>query len=198
MLSRLRMYFLFGLTFIGLALFFSRDQAVAQNVTGQISGRLDDPSGSVVTGASVELTNDLTHQTRKTESKSNGEFVFVELLPGVYSVKVEHPGFRTFQQSRIEVTATERVTLGPLHLQVGDVSSSVTVESESARVQTESSERVGLISTSQVENTPLRGRDYVGLLKLLPGVTDTVTRDAPEAAMSDSQRRPGRSGADHH
>jgi len=156
----------------------------AQNLTGQISGRVDDPSGSVVARASVQLTNDLTQQVRKTETNSSGEFLFVELLAGTYSIRIDQTGFRPYQQTKIEVSAAERVTLPALHLQVGDVSSTVTVQSESARVQTESSERVGLISASQVQNTPLRGRDYVGLLKLLPGVTDLVSRDAPGGTMA--------------
>jgi hypothetical protein len=162
----------------------SLQSADAQNLTGQISGRVDDPSGSVIVGAPVELVNELNKQARQTQTDSTGGFLFVELLPGSYSLRIQQPGFRPIFQTKVEVTAAERVALPPIHLEVGDVSSTVTVQSESARVQTESSERAGLISAGQVENTPLRGRDYVGLLKLLPGVTDLVTRDAPGGTMA--------------
>ncbi len=155
-----------------------------QGLSGQISGHVDDTSGRPIVACTVQLTNDLTKQVREMQTDSTGGFVFVELLRGNYSVRVVQPGFRPHEEKAIEVSANERVSLSPIKLQLGDVASTVTVQGDQARVQTASSERAGLISASQIENTPLRGRDYIGLLKLLPGVVDVVTRDAPGGSMA--------------
>ncbi|HYW44691.1 MAG TPA: TonB-dependent receptor [Bryobacteraceae bacterium] len=153
--------------------------AAGQGLSGQISGHVNDPSGSSVVGCTVQLTNELTKQVREAQTDSTGSFVFVELLPGDYSIGVTQAGFRPYAQKSIEVSANERVALRPIQLQLGDITSTVTVQAEAARVQTDSSERSGLINTAQMENIPQRGRDYMGELKVLPGVIDLVTRDAP-------------------
>ena len=160
------------------------NRVAGQGLSGQISGHVDDTSGRSIVGCTVQLTNDLTKQVREVQTDASGTFVFVELLRGNYSVRVTQAGFRPHEEKAIEVSANERVALNPIRLQLGDVASTVTVQGDQARIQTASSERAGLISASQIENTPLRGRDYVGLLKLLPGVFDVVTRDAPGGAMA--------------
>ena len=171
------------LIYVCLIVSFTAQHASAQ-LSGQISGHIDDASGQSVAACAVELTSDLTRQVRKTVTDAAGGFVFVELLRGNYSIRVIHPGFRPHEERAIEVSANERVALNPIRLQLGDVTSTITVQGDQARVQTASAERSGLISSDQIANTPLRGRDYVGLLKLLPGVVDTVTRDAPGAGMA--------------
>ena len=173
-----------SILFVMALIVFTSGRTSGQGLSGQISGRVDDTSGRSIVGCVVQLTNDLTNQVREVQTDSTGAFVFVELLRGNYSLRVTQAGFRPHLERAIEVSATERVALSPIKLQLGDVSSTVTVASDQARVQTASSERAGLISASQIENTPLRGRDYIGLLKLLPGVVDVVTRDAPGGAMA--------------
>jgi hypothetical protein len=69
--------------------------------------------------------------------------------------------------------------LNRIELQVGDITQTVEVEAETARLQTQSAERGGLISLEQTQSVPLKGRDYLGLLKLLPGIIDTQNRNAP-------------------
>ena len=160
--------------------------------TGQISGRVEDPNAGLVVDSAVRLTNELTKQTREAKTDNTGSFLFVELVPGNYSLNIRREGFRTYEQSRIEVASGERVALPPIRLTIGDVASSVTVEADAARVQTDSSERVGLINPTQIQSTPLRGRDYMGMLKVLPGVVDDTNRDAPGG--STPQLNGGRSG----
>ncbi len=151
----------------------------AQGLTGSISGNVSDPSGSSIAGAPVKLTNTLTNQIREAVTESNGDFVFTQLLPGTFRLEVLAKGFKRYEQNDIVLTATERVVLRRVDLQLGELNQTIEVQAETARLQTQSSERSGLISQDQTQNVPLKGRDYLGLVKLLPGVIDTANRNAP-------------------
>jgi hypothetical protein len=152
---------------------------MGQGLTGQLSGTVVDPSGAAVIGASVDIVNPLTGQTRAAKTSDGGRFVFTELLPGSFSLTVSVPGFKKHAEKNIVVSATERVTLPQITLEVGDVREIVSVTAEGARVQTESAERAGVIGTRQMEELPLKGRSYMGTAKLLPGIIDTANRESP-------------------
>jgi hypothetical protein len=153
--------------------------ASGQGLTGSISGNIVDPSGSAVPGAEIVLTNMGTSQIRQVTSDSNGAFVFTQILPGRFRISVTSPGFSRYEQSDVVLSATERLVLTRIELQLGELTQTVEVQAEAARLQTQSAERSGLISTQQTQNIPLKGRDYIGLLKLLPGVVDNQNRNAP-------------------
>src|SRR4051794_11221253 len=150
-----------------------------QGLTGRLSGSVTDLSGGAVANSAVQLTNTQTSQTRSTNTDNDGRFVFNELLPGTYSVRIENPGFKKFEQSGISVTATERVTLPAIALQLGAVNETISVTGEAIAVQTQSAERSGLITTRQMQELPLKGRSYLGTAKLLPGIIDTANRESP-------------------
>lgn len=144
-----------------------------QTVTGQISGAVVDSTGATVSGAAVTLSNDLTRQTRTVTTGASGEFIFTELIPGAWSIHIAKQGFKAYEQSAIQVSASERVALHQVQLEVGEVTSTIEVTAQSTRVQTDSSERSGLITTTQVENTPSLNRNFLSQFSLLPGVVDT-------------------------
>ncbi len=150
-----------------------------QGLTGTITGNVADPSGSPIPGADITLNNVGTGQNRSTQSDSTGAFVFTQLLPSTYKVTVTSKGFKRYEQTEIVLSATERVVLKRIDLQLGEISQTVEVTAETARLQTQSAERSGLITLEQTQNVPLKGRDYLGLVKLLPGVIDTANRNAP-------------------
>ncbi len=162
-----------------VAMFAATGILSAQGLTGQISGSVTDPSGDAVAGAGVEMVNTGTSQARQVTTDESGAFVFTQLLPGTYRVNVRQAGFKTYEQRDIAVTATERVVLRRIRLELGEVTQTVSVEAEAARLQTQSAERSGLINEQQYQKLALKGRDYLGLLKLLPGVVDTRNREAP-------------------
>ena len=150
-----------------------------QGLTGQLSGTLTDAQGSVVPNAQVEIRNEETARIVTVVADSEGNFVVPQLLPGTYTVTVTASGFKKFERKGIPVTANERVPLGRIALEVGDVSQTVTITAEQTFVKTESAERAGLIDEQQIQSIALKGRDYMGLVKLLPGVVDTANREAP-------------------
>ncbi len=152
---------------------------VAQGLTGQISGSLTDANGAVVANARVELINQETALVREVLSDNEGNFVVPQLLSGTYSLSVTATGFKKFEQRGIVLSANERLVVRKITLEIGDVSQTVTVTAEAAQIQTESAERAGLIDEQQIQSIALKGRDYMGLVRLLPGVVDTANREAP-------------------
>lgn len=104
---------------------------------------------------------------------------FLSFLPGRYQIEVSRAGFKTYQRSDIDLTATERLVIPPIRLEVGDLTQTISVEAEVVRVQTSSAERSGLIDTFQFQKISVKGRDYLAYLRLLPGVVDTRNREAP-------------------
>jgi hypothetical protein len=161
----------------GLLSLFS--SAYAQSVTGQISGTVTDSADSAIAGASAQLTNDLTKQVRSLTTESSGRFIFTDLVPGNYTIHVTHPGFKAYVQDAINVSSDEKVALHDIRLAVGDVNTTVTVQAETAHVASDSSDRSMLVNTTQIANTPVRGRDWIGVLETLPGVVDLNNHDVP-------------------
>ena len=151
----------------------------AQTLTGQIGGTVVDGQKGVIPGATVSARNTSTQVTREAVSDANGAFVITNLLAGTYDLKVTLTGFKTYEQKGLVLSATERLSLPAIPLEVGGFSEAVSVEASSIRVQTQSGERSANITAAQIEDIGLRGRDFMGTLKTLPGVIDTSARDAP-------------------
>jgi Carboxypeptidase regulatory-like domain/TonB-dependent Receptor Plug Domain len=151
----------------------------AQGLTGQIAGTITDSGGGVMPGVTVTLTNAGTKATRDAVTGADGRFVFPDLLAGTYDLKASLSGFKTYEQTGIVLSSTERVGLRAITLEVGGLTETVSVHAESVKVQTTTGERSGLITRQQIEDTGIKGRDFMGVLKTLPGVVDTSGRDAP-------------------
>ena len=164
-----------ALTFILLALV---PASHTQTVTGQISGTVVDPGGAVVVGAGVSLTNDVTKQTREYRSDANGNFLFPDLVPGTYNVRVMQSGFKAYAQSGIVLSAQEKLALHELRLEVGEVTATVEVQADATHVATDSSDHTTGVNLIQIQNTPIRGRDFQAIIKDLAGVQDLGTHDA--------------------
>ena len=149
----------------------------AQSVTGQISGVAVDPAGAVIPGAVAQLTHDLSATIRKFTTEWNGSFIFTGLIPGTYSLRVTQPGFKVADQKNIVVAAQERVDLHEIRMEVGEVTSTVEVQSNAVHVATDSSDRSVSINLLQIQDTPTRGRNPVSLIMTLPGVQSTASND---------------------
>lgn len=97
-----------------------------QGLTGTITGNVADQSGSPIPGAEITLNNVGTSQNRSTQSDSTGAFVFTRLLPSTYKVTVISKGFKRYQQTEI--------VLNCIDLQLGEISQTVEVTAETARL----------------------------------------------------------------
>jgi hypothetical protein len=155
--------------------------AAAQSVSGSLAGTVVDQTRQLVPGASVTLVNEQTGDSRVTTSNETGVFVFSAVQPGTYTVRVELAGFATFELRNTVVPANEQVPVGALQLNVGTLTETVTATSTGSFVQTLSSERSALITSTQLEQVADRGRDVVSLLRVLPGVAYQTPTDSPGA-----------------
>ena len=150
----------------------------AQTITGNITGSVRDASNLAVPGADVLLISVSTQAERGMKTNESGDFFFATLNPGEYRLQIKSAGFKPAERKGINLSASETLALGGIPLEVGNVTESVTVSAQSAAVQTASSERAGSITSAQVENLLIRGRNVISLVSLLPGVVDMQESEA--------------------
>ncbi|MBI2689364.1 MAG: TonB-dependent receptor [Acidobacteria bacterium] len=151
-----------------------------QNISGSLSGSVQDASGSVVPGVEVNLSSDRTGFQLRTRTNESGLFTFPDLTPAAYTLRIAISGFRQYEQTNIEIGSGVQRSLGAIELKVGQTSESVTVEAEAVAVALGSSEKAGTLSAADLESLALKGRDIMDAVALLPGIVDTSdSRDAP-------------------
>lgn len=143
--------------------------ASAQDFYGSIVGRVSDTTGALVRGASVTLTSLATTEKREAATDDTGSYRFVNLLPGSYRVEIESAGFKHLTQARVDVRVDTTVFLDS-SLALGDVHETVAVEELTPLLETQSVSVGQLIEGTQVEDTPLNGRNAMNLIALVPGV----------------------------
>ena len=106
--------------------------ASAQVLYGSIVGTVGDPTGAVIPGATVKVTNTATGLSRETTTDAQGRFSIPSLLPGTYDISASSTGFSTMTQSGVSVTINT-VSRADLRMQVGQVSEQVTVSGTAPR-----------------------------------------------------------------
>jgi hypothetical protein len=132
-----------------------------------------DSTGARLVGTTVTVTNEATGAERSLVTEANGSFIFTSLPPTTYSVKVELSGFRPLIRTGLTLTAGDRLALGNVQLELGELTEAVTVTAETVRVSTESADVTATLSTSQLNDLVVKGREFMNLVKLLPGVAQT-------------------------
>ena len=142
---------------------------LAQSTGGRILGRVADPTGAVLADVKVTLANQATAASRETQTNANGDYTFVEVVPGTYQVTYEHPGFKKNVQDSVTVDVNQVVTLNSV-LQLGEVQDVVQVSSEAPQVDTTSTQLGAVINDRSVNELPLNARDTYQFLQLQPGV----------------------------
>src|SRR5215471_1818358 len=90
---------------------FAVGVATAQSVTGTISGTVLDASGRVIAGARITLINEQTAGVRTATTNGEGDFTVTSLQPGVYTIKIDHNGFRSYQRTNNALSANEHLTI---------------------------------------------------------------------------------------
>src|SRR5713226_3454503 len=140
----------------------------SQLPTATLNGLVTDPKDLAVAGAKVTLTNQGTGGTREAKTSSEGQYVFTELPPGVYTLRIEMQGFapREYRDLRLEVGRA--VTLDA-KLELAQLGQQVSVSEAAPGLQLTQSEVQGLVTASTVENIPLNGRNFLELAFLIPG-----------------------------
>jgi hypothetical protein len=146
--------------------------------TGAIQGALTDAAGASVPNAKVTaFDQDKGVVAREGTSSNGGDFHLTPLLPGHYTVRVEARGFKAFESKNLTLDQNQIMNLGVLSLQLGQVTDSITVEAQVPLVETSTAQKSFVISSKEVTEIPLNGRDFQTLLRTLPGVVSNDTSD---------------------
>jgi Carboxypeptidase regulatory-like domain len=141
----------------------------AQGASGRIVGRVADPSGAVVASVKVTLTNEATGISRGVQTNGSGDYSFVDVVPGTYTLQFELSGFKKNVQKGIILDVNQVVTLNST-LQIGASQETVEVTSEAPQVDTTSTQLGAVINDRSVNELPLNSRDTYQFLQLQPGV----------------------------
>ncbi len=150
--------------------------ARAQN--GTITGIVTDRSGAVIPNASVKAVDQQKGVlVRDTTSGPNGEFTLQPLPPSTYSVEVTAPGMSTLKRENLNVELSQTLNIGPVALALGANDTTVTVDTQPSLIETTTSEHSDVITSKEVTETPLNGRDFTSLIRTLPGIVSNQTSD---------------------
>ena len=101
--------------------------------------------------------------------------MFTDLGPGTYTLLVKASGFKQFEKTDLQLTASETLAAGDLRLQVGQVTETVEVKASAATVETASGDRSALLDSKEITDLIARGRDIMAMLQILPGVANAAT-----------------------
>src|SRR3984885_12296013 len=139
-------------------------------ITGSISGVVTDPRRAFIPGLTVVATSVSTNEKTTAVTDSKGFYSFPTLNVDVYNVTVSQPGFRDYVQTGVKIDANSALRVD-ITMQVGTVTNTVSVKSDTLQVETQSTQNGVVIDGQKITSVPLNGRSYIDLLKLQPGVS---------------------------
>ncbi len=160
------------------ALLLAASPATAQIVTGSLAGTVEDSTRAPIPSAALTMTHLANGQVRQTQTDAAGGFFLGGLDGGEYTLKISKDGFKVSERRNLIVATGERLRLPTITLEVGAVTEVVEVTARTPVVQTESGDRSDVITSEQVENLSLIGRNVMSLARLVPGVIDVAEEDS--------------------
>ena len=163
----------------------------AQTTAGSIVGTVTDPSGAVIAGANITITNVGTNIAVKATTDTAGEYVVTPLEVGRYSVSAEATGFKRSVRSDIQVNVQDRVRVDA-KLEVGQVTDTVEVAGEAPILETDTSYLGEVVDSQRIVDLPLNGRQFTRLAVLTAGTAPTPAgaRDENTGGFSANGVRP--------
>ena len=170
---------------LGLILFFS-SAVFAQMNTADITGSVMDPSDAIVPGATVTALEEATQQKHTAVTNEAGQYSLLQLPLGEYKVTADAQGFREAVQERVVLHAGDHIRQD-FPLQLGDASQSLVVKANAGLIQVESADVKNVIENQQVIDLPLKGREFLELAILSPGVVNP-----PGGTRGDSLQQTGK------
>jgi hypothetical protein len=153
-----------------LALIAMQIPVPAQLSTATVNGDVRDASGGAVPDAHIVLKNASTGVQRTAVSNSTGNYVFLNLAPGPYTLEANHTGFQSMRIEPFTLEVNQTASFN-LRLQVGQVQQSLEVSAQGDAIQASTAELGSVVSQKQVVDLPLNGRNFTQLLTLAPGAS---------------------------
>jgi trimeric autotransporter adhesin len=156
---------------LGCAALFAAGPLMAQTYHGGLRGAVRDPDG-VTPGVAVALVNEATNATRHATTNQVGEYAFVNVEPGTYTVKVSMTAFKTIENKGVHIGTQQFLTLD-FTLEVGKLEEQVTVEGGGVALETSNASVSSTIDSKTLQTLPTAGRNPFFLATITPGVTHT-------------------------
>ena len=151
-----------------LAFLLCTTTASGQAVFGSIIGTVTDPQGNAVAGAKVTVTSTTKNTSFDATTNESGNYTVTHLIPDTYKVKVEAPGFKTYEVASVTVSADTAARVDP-QLQVGAVTQSVEVTAEVPQLKTDRADVAVEFDARAVEELPIFNRNFTSFELLSPG-----------------------------
>ena len=157
----------------------------AQTATGEVSGTVVDGSGGSIPAAAVRLINQGTQIADQAQTNQDGYFLFLNVKPGTYVLRVEMAGFKAATVPAFEISVNQHFTQN-LVLEVGSLSESVEVTAEAPLLQQSTSDLGTVITEQAVIQLPLNGRNFTQLMILTPGANPVSTAQGSAISFQDA------------
>ncbi len=146
--------------------------AAAQTPYGRITGRVTDSGGAAVPAAPVKVVNAETGVETAAPANHEGLYEAVNLIPGVYRVSLEMPGFKRYEHPGIELRVGDVLDIA-VKLDVGQLNETVTVTAEAPMLESTNADVGQVVDNKRIEDLPLPGGSPMYLMQLTPGVIST-------------------------
>ena len=150
-------------------LLLAASTARAQELRASISGRVTDPTESATPHAKVVATNVETNVAKETETNDAGRYTILFLQPGRYTLTIGAAGFKRFVRENLVLGTSDKAAVD-VTLQLGQLAENVTVTAEAPLLETETASRGSLVTTRQIADLPINGRNIYQLAWAAPGV----------------------------
>src|SRR6266446_1332744 len=147
--------------------------AVAQAVYGSIFGTVTDPQGNAIAGAKVKVTSVTKGTIFETTTNESGNYDVTHLIPDAYRIKIESPGFKSYDIASVQVSADTGAHVDA-QLQVGAVTQSVEVTGEIPQLKTDRADVAIEFNEKYIENLPVLNRNFTNFELLSPGTQKLV------------------------
>jgi hypothetical protein len=162
--------------FVILGLLALASAVPAQSLRGAIGGHVFDQSGRAIPGATVVVTSEDTSRRRETVTTPSGDFLVSLLQPGRYNLEIVKSSFQSYRRA-LTVEVNQQSDLSVV-MTVEGQKESIEVSGHASLLRTESASAGGVITTQQLLDLPLNGRNYYELSLLLPGVVPAAQGSA--------------------
>ncbi|HTC41840.1 MAG TPA: TonB-dependent receptor [Candidatus Acidoferrales bacterium] len=149
----------------------------SQAYFGTVSGEITDPTGAVVPGAKVLLTDQAKGFVFNAKTDSSGRYLFPSIPPGMYTVSVETEGFQKEVRTGIKVDVTENATAN-LRLKVASATQSVEVSEQAQQLNTEDAVTGQVVNRKFINDLPLVDRYVLDFVSLGPGITNVSDQNS--------------------
>jgi hypothetical protein len=173
-------------SFLALVIFAAGKPTFGQAATS-LRGSVTDPSGAAIPNATVQLINTGTNAARTAKSDSQGNYEFLQVVPGTYSLRVEASGFSTYEQTSIQLLVNLPATVN-VQMKLGQSQQTVTVTERAPVINTTDASEGNTMGEQQLEQLPIEARDVVQLLSLQPGVVYASDRPDFTSNMDDTRQ----------